>query len=65
MPISECTLRRALTLDGRLPKRYTVLAFTLGADADEYKVGLAWDAAAGAVRPHPGRAARGPLRRAH
>ncbi|MET8028978.1 hypothetical protein [Streptomyces avermitilis] len=53
MPISECTLRRALTLDGRLPMRYTVLAFALGTDADEYKVGLAWDAAAGAVRPQP------------
>ncbi|MDX3364089.1 hypothetical protein ACIBWG_32455 [Streptomyces griseoaurantiacus] len=53
MPISECTLRRALTPNGRLPKQYTVLAFAGGADADGDKAALVWEAAAGAARPQP------------
>ncbi|MEV3972760.1 hypothetical protein AB0K68_32200 [Streptomyces sp. NPDC050698] len=53
MPISERTLRRALTPNGRLPKQYTVLAFASGADADGDKAALVWEAAAGAVRPRP------------
>ncbi|MFG3016121.1 hypothetical protein ACGFZB_37870 [Streptomyces cinerochromogenes] len=53
MPISECTLRRALTPNGRLPTRHTVLAFARGADADGHTAAEVWEAAAGAVRPQP------------
>ncbi|MFD5794911.1 hypothetical protein ACFWIO_15455 [Streptomyces diastatochromogenes] len=53
MPISECTLRRALTPNGRLPTRHTVLAFARGADADGPTAAEVWEAAAGAVRPQP------------
>lgn len=53
MPISECTLRRALTPNGRLPTRHTVLAFARGADADGRTAAEVWEAAAGAVRPQP------------
>lgn len=51
MPVSECTLRRAL--DGRLPTLRTVQAFARGAGADEEKAGRVWAAAAAAVRPGP------------
>ncbi|MEW2436010.1 hypothetical protein AB0952_17925 [Streptomyces caniferus] len=53
MPISECTLRRALTPNGRLPTRHTVLAFARGGAADGHTAALVWEAAAGAVRPQP------------
>ncbi|MFF0794724.1 hypothetical protein [Streptomyces spiralis] len=53
MPISESTLRRALTPNGRLPRQHTVVAFARGADADEDKAALVWGAAASAVRPQP------------
>ncbi|AXI76106.1 hypothetical protein [Peterkaempfera bronchialis] len=43
LPISECTLRRAL--DGRLPTRYAVLAFARGAGADEKTAERMWAAA--------------------
>ncbi|MFK0142711.1 hypothetical protein [Streptomyces murinus] len=52
LPVSACTLRRAL--DGRLPTRYTVLAFARGAGADEEKAEQMW-AAAHAARPLPPR----------
>ncbi|MFG3016779.1 hypothetical protein ACGFZB_41280 [Streptomyces cinerochromogenes] len=52
-PISECTLRRALTPNGRLPTRHTLLAFARGADADGHRAAGVWEAAAGAVRPQP------------
>ncbi|MEU1667060.1 hypothetical protein ABZ547_26345 [Streptomyces sparsogenes] len=58
MPVSDKTLRRALTLDGGLPRRSTVLAFARGADADMAKACLMWEAAASAVRPQPVLAAR-------
>lgn len=51
MPVSECTLRRAL--DGRLPTLRTVCAFARGAGADEEEAGRVWAAAAAAVRPGP------------
>ncbi|MDX3801079.1 hypothetical protein [Streptomyces sp. AK04-3B] len=51
MPVSECTLRRAL--DGRLPTLYTVCAFARGAGADEEEAGRLWAAAEAAVRPRP------------
>ncbi|WP_440581249.1 hypothetical protein [Streptomyces sp. PT19] len=53
MPVSEYTLRQAVAVNGRLPTRYTVLAFARGAGADEEKAALVWEAAAGAVRPAP------------
>lgn len=53
MPISEYTLRQAVAVNGRLPTRYTVLAFARGAGADEEKAALVWEAAASAVRPAP------------
>ncbi|WP_329452897.1 hypothetical protein OG894_41675 [Streptomyces sp. NBC_01724] len=53
MPVSDKTLRRALTLDSGLPRRSTVLAFARGAAADMAKAGLMWEAAVGAVRPRP------------
>ncbi|MEU1596616.1 hypothetical protein ABZ468_28125 [Streptomyces sp. NPDC005708] len=55
--VSECTLRRALVLDGRVPSRRTVLAFARGGGgADEGEAGLVWEAAAVAGRPRPARA---------
>lgn len=51
MPVSACTLRRAL--DGRLPTLYTVRAFARGADADEEEGARVWAAASAAVRPVP------------
>jgi hypothetical protein len=51
MPVSACTLRRAL--NGRLPTLYTVRAFARGAGADEEKAGRVWAAAEAAVRPKP------------
>ncbi|WP_051818307.1 helix-turn-helix domain-containing protein [Kitasatospora sp. NRRL B-11411] len=53
LPISECTLRRAL--DGRLPTRYTVMAFAQGAGADVKRAEQMWTAAAHAARPLPAR----------
>lgn len=59
MPVSACTLRRAL--DGRLPTPYTVRAFARGAGADEEEAGRVWAAAEAAVRPRPAQApARAP-----
>ncbi|WP_165984273.1 hypothetical protein [Streptomyces sp. YIM 98790] len=49
LPISACTLRRAL--DGRLPTRHTVLAFARAADADERTAERLWKAAADTGRP--------------
>ncbi|MFF1285622.1 hypothetical protein ACFVY4_33665 [Streptomyces sp. NPDC058299] len=51
MPVSACTLRRAL--DSRLPTPYTVRAFARGADADEEEAGRVCAAAEAAVRPKP------------
>ncbi|MET7604948.1 hypothetical protein ABZS96_20955 [Streptomyces avermitilis] len=51
MPVSACTLRRAL--DGRLPTLYTVRAFARGAGADEEEARRVWAAAEAAVRPRP------------
>lgn len=53
MPISECTLRRAVSVGGQLPRWYTVLAFTQGASADGDEAESVWEAAALAVRPQP------------
>lgn len=53
MPVSDKTLRRALTPDGGLPRRSTVLAFARGAAADVAEAELMWEAAVGAVRPQP------------
>ncbi|MET9127124.1 hypothetical protein [Streptomyces sp. NPDC004528] len=54
LPVCACTLRRAL--DGRLPTRYTVLAFARGAGADKKKAEQMRAAAARASRPLPSRA---------
>ncbi|MEU9985180.1 hypothetical protein [Streptomyces sp. NPDC050856] len=51
LPVSVCTLRRAL--DGRLPTLRTVQAFARGAGADEEEGARVWAAAAAAVRPEP------------
>ncbi|MFE9679121.1 hypothetical protein ACFYO5_34245 [Streptomyces sp. NPDC006259] len=51
MPVSVCTLRRAL--DGRHPSLRTVRAFARGAGADEEEAGRLWAAAEAAVRPKP------------
>ncbi|MGC0379625.1 hypothetical protein RKD28_007141 [Streptomyces sp. SAI-229] len=51
LPVSVCTLRRAL--DGRLPTLRTVQAFVRGAEADEAEGARVWAAAASAVRPEP------------
>ncbi|WP_331726487.1 hypothetical protein [Streptomyces sp. NBC_00280] len=51
MPVSVCTLRRAL--DGRLPTLYTVRAFARGAGADEEEGARVWAAASAVVRPGP------------
>ncbi|GKQ35682.1 hypothetical protein ALMP_22250 [Streptomyces sp. A012304] len=51
MPVSACTLRRALT--GRLPTLYTVRAAARGAGADEEEAGRVWAAAEAAVRLGP------------
>jgi hypothetical protein len=48
LPVSACTLRRAL--DGRLPTKHTVLAFARAASADELTAERLWEAAAGATR---------------
>lgn len=53
MPVSDKTLRRALTPNGGLPRRSTVLAFARGAAADVAEAELKWEAAASAVRPQP------------
>ncbi|MFH9009024.1 hypothetical protein ACH4E5_38030 [Streptomyces afghaniensis] len=57
MPVSECTLRRALSPGGQLPRRYTVLAFAQGAGAAGDEAETVWEAAAMAVRPQPAMAA--------
>ncbi|MFZ4179404.1 hypothetical protein ACOZCI_34965 [Streptomyces griseoincarnatus] len=49
MPVSACTLRRALTAE--LPSLYTVRAVARGAGADEEEAGRVWVAAEAAVRP--------------
>ncbi|MFD0332354.1 hypothetical protein ACFQZ0_00515 [Streptomyces erythrogriseus] len=49
MPVSACTLRRALTAG--LPSLYTVRAVARGAGADEEEAGRVWVAAEAAVRP--------------
>ncbi|WP_030382652.1 MULTISPECIES: hypothetical protein [unclassified Streptomyces] len=51
LPVSVCTLRRAL--DGRLPSPRTVQAFARAAGADEEEGARVWAAAAAAVRPKP------------
>ncbi|MGW3311468.1 hypothetical protein ACWDG9_33350 [Streptomyces sp. NPDC001073] len=51
LPVSACTLRRAL--DGRLPTLYTVRAFARAAGADEEEGARVWAAAAAALRPAP------------
>ncbi|WP_225628224.1 hypothetical protein [Streptomyces werraensis] len=51
LPVSVCTLRRAL--DGRLPTLRTVQASARGAGADEEAGARVWAAAAAAVRPEP------------
>ncbi|MFJ4932126.1 helix-turn-helix domain-containing protein [Streptomyces sp. NPDC088736] len=56
LPVCACTLRRAL--DGRLPTRYTVLAFARGVSADKKKAEQMWAAAARASRPLPSRTRR-------
>ncbi|MEV0210830.1 hypothetical protein AB0H97_37185 [Streptomyces sp. NPDC050788] len=55
MPVSECTLRRAL--DGRHPTLRAVCALARGAGADEEEAGRLWAAAEAAVRPKPVRRA--------
>lgn len=58
MPVSECTLRRALDgRDGRLPTLRTVTAFARGAGVCEEEAGRMWAAAAAAVHPEPAKAA--------
>ncbi|WP_155057601.1 hypothetical protein [Streptomyces blattellae] len=51
MPVSACTVRRAL--DGRLPTLYTVRAFARGTEADEEEGARVCTAAAAAVHPVP------------
>ncbi|MEU2358587.1 hypothetical protein ABZ599_37440 [Streptomyces misionensis] len=55
LQMCACTLRRAL--NGRLPTRRTMIAFTPGAGADEARAAQLWQAAAAAVhrpaRPRP------------